>query len=146
MNSVRSLGVAEMLLGRGASLYFGDLNQEIFSIGALVQLAKRHGDHFPFSKFRPFRKNTVTLDVTEPAPFYCLAAAAVTRSENDSELPDNIRSFIEAHRVLRRQIEGDICSSLKRGGSVLSDPCGEDSVGRGYDAPFDRSELPSDFD
>ena len=106
----------ELLLDRGANVFVKLPDQDTSSIAALIDLTTRvpNGD-FHLSRLRPYmccplsyshgsRRISVDFDSSRLAPLYCLAAGRILRSGKGLKLPQQLRSFVEAHQELLRFI------------------------------------------
>ena len=104
----------KQLLDRGASLLFRGADERSSSIAALLDCARIQGGYFPLSEFssyiccplfHKYRERKISFDSRRLAALSCLAARKIPRSENASELPQGLRSFIEAHQELQSQLK-----------------------------------------
>ena len=113
----------KQLLDRGACFWFRQQDERSSSIVALVEWVIFLGSQnhfFPFWEFSSYfcypllREDglvrerlfvSITFDRRRVAPLSCLAARRIPRSEKASEVPQGLRSIIEAHQELKSQLE-----------------------------------------
>ena len=102
------------LLDRGASLWFREADERSSSIAALLERVRDMEGYFSLSEFSPYiccplfnevGHREISIDSHRLAPLSCLAAGKIPRSQDVSEVPRELRFYIEAHRELQFQLK-----------------------------------------
>ena len=145
--------LSKRLLDRGANLYFRNGNKRFSSIGALIEFTKNYERaetlseicrHMCCPLLYQREIGEVIFDPYRVIPLSCLAAIKISRLEGISELPRDLRQFVEAHQELQSLVGGNSSSTSINEASMEAGVVAEKSAGM-YRAPLDDTEFPSDL-